>query len=67
LAIDSAKEFFRRRGGLLLLESLARGREVGWEGDLGRIGVVLVPLFVEQLRGLTVLEVEWRKLALGLP
>jgi len=29
--------------------------------------VVLVPLFVEQLRGLTVLEVEWRKLALGLP
>ena len=50
-----------------MLESLARGREVGWEGDLGRIGVVLVPLFVEQLRGLTVLDVEWRKLSLGLP
>ena len=35
-------------------------------GDRGNIGVVLVPLVVEQLSGLVVLELEWRKLPPGL-
>ena len=48
------------------MESLARGREFGCEGERGSIGVVRMPLLVEQLRGLVVLELEWRKLAPGL-
>ena len=51
------------------MESLARGSEFGWEGERGSIGVVRVPLVVEQLRsGLVVLvvELEWRKLPPGL-
>ena len=44
-----------------------RGREFGCEGERGIIGVVRVAaLFVEQLRGLVVLELEWRKLPPGL-
>ena len=48
------------------MESLARGREFGCEGERGSIGVVRVPLLVEQLRGLVVLALEWRKLPPGL-
>ena len=51
------------------MESLARGREFGWEGERGRIGVVLVLalLLNEQLSGLVVLvELDWRKLPPGL-
>ena len=49
------------------MESLDNGREFGWEGERGSIGVVRVPLLVEQLRsGLVVLELlEWRKLPPG--
>ena len=49
------------------MESLARGSEFGWEGERGKIGVVLVlALLVEQLSGLVVLELDWRKLPPGL-